>query len=37
MRAARSEVLVASPYFVPGERGLALMRRATANGVRVSS
>jgi cardiolipin synthase C len=36
MRAARSEVAIASPYFVPGERGLALMREALENGVRIS-
>jgi putative cardiolipin synthase len=35
-RAARSEVFVASPYFVPGERGLALMREAVGHGVRIS-
>ncbi|HEV8314892.1 MAG TPA: phospholipase D family protein [Burkholderiaceae bacterium] len=31
--AARDEVNVASPYFIPGERGMAIMRAATqANG-----
>jgi putative cardiolipin synthase len=33
---AVSEVLVASPYFVPGERGLEVMRQALARDVRVS-
>ncbi|MGR4869808.1 phosphatidylserine/phosphatidylglycerophosphate/cardiolipin synthase family protein [Variovorax sp. LARHSF232] len=33
---ARSEVFVASPYFVPGERGLQTLRQATAAQVRVS-
>lgn len=33
---AGSEVLVASPYFVPGERGLEVMRQALARNVRVS-
>ncbi|HEX7437874.1 MAG TPA: phospholipase D family protein [Caldimonas sp.] len=33
---ADSEVLVASPYFVPGERGLDVMRQALARNVRVS-
>ena len=32
MREARSQVLVATPYLVPGERGLALMRRAVGQG-----
>jgi putative cardiolipin synthase len=35
MREARSQVLVATPYLVPGERGLALMRRARDKGLRV--
>ena len=35
MLAARSEVLLATPYLVPGPRGLELMRRARDNGVRV--
>ena len=35
MREARSQVLVATPYLVPGERGLALMRRAREKGLRV--
>jgi putative cardiolipin synthase len=36
LRSARSEVLIASPYFIPGQRGLALMREARADGVRIS-
>lgn len=36
MRSARSEVMMASPYFIPGERGVELMRDAVANGVRMS-
>jgi cardiolipin synthase C len=36
MRGARSEVTIASPYFIPGARGLALMREALGNGVRIS-
>ncbi|VTU20050.1 phospholipase D-like domain-containing protein [Variovorax sp. RA8] len=35
MREARFQVLVATPYLVPGERGLALMRRARDKGLRV--
>ncbi|WP_158101032.1 phospholipase D-like domain-containing protein [Variovorax sp. JS1663] len=35
MREARSQVLVASPYLIPGQRGLALMRRARDKGLRV--
>ncbi|CAN7753337.1 phosphatidylserine/phosphatidylglycerophosphate/ cardiolipin synthase family protein [Variovorax sp. LjRoot84] len=35
MREARSQVLVATPYLVPGERGLAMMRRARDKGLRV--
>ncbi|HET6520270.1 MAG TPA: hypothetical protein VFG47_10725, partial [Geminicoccaceae bacterium] len=36
--AARSEreVLIASPYFVPGEDGMRLMDRARAHGARVA-
>jgi putative cardiolipin synthase len=33
---ARTEVLVASPYFVPGQRGLETIRAAVANDVQVS-
>jgi putative cardiolipin synthase len=36
MRSARSEVVMASPYFIPGERGVELMREAIAHGVRMS-
>jgi cardiolipin synthase C len=36
LQSARSEVLVASPYFVPGRRTLDVLRRATAGQVRVS-
>jgi len=36
MRHARSEVVMASPYFIPGERGVELMRDAVAHGVRMS-
>ena len=35
MLAARSEVLLATPYLVPGPRGLALMRQAVDNNVRI--
>ena len=34
--AARSEVLLASPYFVPGAHGLGVIRAAVAHDVRVS-
>ncbi|HEY6511288.1 MAG TPA: phospholipase D family protein [Burkholderiaceae bacterium] len=36
MRSAQSEVTIVSPYFVPGEGGLKLMRAAIDNGVRIS-
>jgi len=36
IRSAQSEVLIASPYFVPGERGLAAMQQATGRNVRLS-
>ena len=36
IRSAQSEVLIASPYFVPGERGLAAMQQAVDRQVRVS-
>jgi putative cardiolipin synthase len=36
IRSARSEVVMASPYFIPGERGVELMRQAVAHGVRMS-
>ena len=35
MRSAKHEVLVISPYFVPGREGVALMRQLTARGVRI--
>jgi len=35
-RSARSEVLIASPYFIPGPRGIALMREAVDNGIRIA-
>jgi cardiolipin synthase C len=36
LRSAQSEVLVVSPYFIPGERGLKLMQGARDRGVKVS-
>jgi len=36
LQSARSEVLVASPYFVPGRRTLEILKQATDNQVRVS-
>ncbi len=36
MSAARSEVSIASPYFVPGPGGLALMQQAAARGIRIA-
>ena len=36
LREARSEVVIVSPYFIPGERGMAMLREATAARVRVS-
>jgi cardiolipin synthase C len=36
LRSARSEVVIVSPYFIPGERGMAMLREATAARVRVS-
>ncbi|MCM5678291.1 phospholipase D family protein [Schlegelella sp. S2-27] len=35
MRSARSELIVISPYYVPGERGMALVRELRSRGVRV--
>ena len=35
MRSARSEVVIASPYFVPGSPGLAFLQQAIDNDVRV--
>jgi len=36
MSAARSDVTIASPYFVPGAGGLALMREAAARGIDIA-
>ena len=36
MSAARAEVMIASPYFVPGAGGLALMQQATARGIHIA-
>lgn len=36
MVSAKSEVTIVSPYFVPGEGGLRLMRTAIDNGIHVS-
>jgi putative cardiolipin synthase len=36
MRSAQSEVLIVSPYFVPGENGLRLMRAAIEQGIQIS-
>ena len=35
MRSAQQEVLVISPYFVPGKEGVALMRELIARGVHI--
>ena len=35
VQGARSEVFIVSPYFVPGERGLALVEDASRRGVRL--
>jgi putative cardiolipin synthase len=35
MRSAQSEVVIASPYFIPGQRGLELMKEAVARGIRL--
>jgi putative cardiolipin synthase len=35
MANAKSEVVVGSPYFIPGQPGMAGLRQARANGVRV--
>ncbi len=35
MAEAKSEVVVGSPYFIPGQPGMEGLRRARANGVRV--
>ena len=36
LREAQSEVVIVSPYFIPGERGMAMLREAIAARVRVS-
>jgi cardiolipin synthase C len=36
LRAAEREVMVVSPYFIPGERGMKLMQRAIDQGIKVS-
>ena len=36
LRQARSEVVIVSPYFIPGARGMQMLREATAARVRVS-
>ena len=36
IRSAQSDVLIASPYFVPGERGLTAIRQAMARDVHLS-
>jgi putative cardiolipin synthase len=36
MVAAEQEVLIASPYFVPGPKGIELMRQARARGIDVA-
>jgi putative cardiolipin synthase len=36
MSAARSAVIIASPYFVPGPGGLALMHEASARGIDIA-
>ena len=35
MRSAQKEVIVISPYFVPGEAGVALMQELTERGVHI--
>ncbi|HUY83313.1 MAG TPA: phospholipase D family protein [Steroidobacteraceae bacterium] len=35
IRSAKKDVLIISPYFVPGKRGVALMRSLVARGVRI--
>jgi putative cardiolipin synthase len=35
MLRGRQEVVIASPYFIPGERGLSMIEQATGAGVRV--
>lgn len=35
VNSARKEVMIVSPYFIPGERGMAMMRTAMARGGRI--
>jgi len=35
MRSARKEVVIISPYFIPGRKGVALMRRLVDRGVHI--
>jgi phosphatidylserine/phosphatidylglycerophosphate/cardiolipin synthase-like enzyme len=35
MQAAKQELIIMSPYFVPGKQGMALIRELVASGVRV--
>jgi cardiolipin synthase C len=35
MQAAKQELIIISPYFVPGKQGMALIRELVASGVRV--
>jgi putative cardiolipin synthase len=36
IQAARKEVLVASPYFIPGPVGMAMIEQARAHGIRIA-
>ena len=36
MKKAQREVVISSPYFVPGAQGLALLRQLRARGVKLS-
>ena len=36
MMKARSELVISSPYFVPGAKGMALLRQLRARGVKIS-
>jgi cardiolipin synthase C len=36
INAARQEVLVASPYFIPGPSGMAMIKAARAHGIRIA-
>jgi putative cardiolipin synthase len=37
MRQAKQEIVVSSPYLVPGERGMALIRELRGRGVRITA